>query len=66
MLAEFPYKLQEVHVPWTEKLFKVDETSKKLDDARRETFHSFVMKAMFLCKRARSDVQPAFPFSPLA
>jgi hypothetical protein len=63
MLAEFPYKLQgEVHVPWTEKLFKVDETSKKLDDKRRETFHSFVMKAMFLCKRARSDVQPAISF----
>jgi hypothetical protein len=63
MLADFPYKLQgEVNVPWTEKLFKVDETSKKLDDKRRETFHSFVMKAMFLCKRVRLDVQPAISF----
>jgi hypothetical protein len=63
MLANFPYKLQgEVNVPWTEKIFKVDKTSKKLDDKRREKFHSFVMKAMFLCKRARSDVQPAISF----
>jgi hypothetical protein len=62
-LAEFPYKLQgEVHVPWTDKLFKVDETSKRLDDKRQETFHSFGMKAMLLCKRARSDVQPAISF----
>jgi uroporphyrinogen-III decarboxylase len=63
MLAEFLYKLQgEVHVPWTEKLFKVNKTSKKLDNTRQERFHSFVMKAMFLCKRARSDVQPAISF----
>ena len=63
MLDDFPHKLQgNVSVPWSEKLFKVDETSKKLDDARRETFHSFVMKAMFLCKRGRPDVQPAISF----
>ena len=63
MLDEFPYKLQgNVQVPWSEKLFKVDETSKKLEDTRRETFHSFVMKAMFLCKRGRSDIQPAISF----
>jgi hypothetical protein len=63
MLEEFPHKLQgNVTVPWSEKLFKVDETSKKLEDSRRETFHSFVMKAMFLCKRGRSDVQPAISF----
>jgi hypothetical protein len=40
----------------------VDKTSKKLDDKRGETFYSCVMKAMFLCKRARSDVQPAISF----
>jgi hypothetical protein len=39
MLDEFPYKLQgNVQVPWSEKLFKVDESSKKLEDTRRETF----------------------------
>jgi hypothetical protein len=63
MLTNFPYKLQgEVYVPWTKKLFKVDETSKKLDHKRRERFHSFMMKAMFLCKRVRSDVQLAISF----
>jgi hypothetical protein len=63
MLDDFPHQLQgNVEVPWSEKLFKVDETSNKLEDKRRETFHSFVMKAMFLCKRGRSDIQPAISF----
>jgi hypothetical protein len=62
MLDDFPYKIEgQQTVPWNEKLFKVDDTP-KLDDAKRETFHSFVMKAMFLCKRGRSDVQPAISF----
>jgi hypothetical protein len=62
MLDDFPYEIKgKQTVPWNEKLFKVDE-SPKLDDAKRETFHSFVMKAMFICKRGRSDVQPAISF----
>jgi hypothetical protein len=48
--------------PWTEKLFKVNSESKNLDEERRGVFHTFVMKAMFLCKRARPDVNPAIGF----
>ena len=51
-----------VRCPWTEKLFKVDTTAKKLENNKREIFHSAVMKAMFLCKRGRTDVQPAITF----
>jgi hypothetical protein len=43
--------------PWTEKLFKVDETSPLLAKKSREIFHTFVMKGMFVCKRARQDIQ---------
>ena len=45
-----------------EKLFKINNDMKKLDDKQRDIFHTFVMKAMFLCKRARPDVSPAVTF----
>jgi hypothetical protein len=35
---------------------------KKLDGKRAMTFHTFVMKRMFLCKRARQDIQPGIAF----
>jgi len=47
---------------WTENLFKVDESSKRLGLEREETFHTFVMKGMFLCKRCRPEIQPAIAF----
>ena len=63
MEEDFPDDLSgNPKTPWTEKLFKVDKTSNKLSEHRRQIFHSFVMKGMFLCKRARSDVLPAFAF----
>jgi hypothetical protein len=62
MIKDFPEKLGVSQSPWTEKLMKVDETSKLLADKRREIFHTFVMKGMFLCKRARQDIQPAIVF----
>jgi len=36
--------------PWTKNLFKVDANSKQLGQERKETFHTFVMNGMFLCK----------------
>jgi hypothetical protein len=48
--------------PWNDKLFKVDEKSQKLGKKQAEEFHTFVAKALFLCKRARMDVQPAVSF----
>jgi len=34
--------------PWKEILFKVDESSKRLGQERKETFQTFVMKGMFV------------------
>jgi hypothetical protein len=63
MVTDFPEKLEGVGTfPWTNKLFTVDPKSKKLDGKRAMTFHTFVMKGMFLCKRARQDIQPGIAF----
>ncbi len=62
MINDFPYELGKTKCPWSESLFKVDETSKLLDVKRKKIFHTFVMKGMFLCKRARQDIQPAVTF----
>jgi len=52
MIEEFPQKVQGRNAtPWTENLFKVDANAKQLEQERKETFHTFVMKGMFLCKR---------------
>jgi hypothetical protein len=63
MVKDFPFELKSITTnPWTEKLFKVNNESKNLEDERRTIFHTFVMKAMFLCKRARPDVNPVVGF----
>ena len=63
MIKDFPYDIKSITTnPWTEKLFKVNNESKHLDDERRAIFHTFVMKAMFLCKRARPDINPVIGF----
>ena len=48
--------------PWTERLFKVDETSPQVDEETRGILHTFVMKNMFLVKRGRKDVLPGVTF----
>jgi hypothetical protein len=48
--------------PWSENLFKVNETSPKLPEDKAKTFHTFVMKGMFLCKRARQDLLPGIVY----
>ena len=63
MLEDFPYKVKPTKTaPWTEKLLKVQEDAKKLEEERRSIFHTFMMKAMFLCKRARPDIDQAIAF----
>ena len=63
MREEFPQKIKGRHAtPWTENLFKVDTNAKRLGQERKKTFHTFVMKGMFLCKRGRPDIQPAIEF----
>ena len=63
MIDEFPEKLKKgVKCPWTERLFKVDENSPKLDEKHKQTFHTFVIKGMFLSKRSRQDIQLCIVF----
>ena len=62
MISEFPEKLTKKNCPWNENLFKIDNTAKKLDNQKKQVFHTFVMKGMFLCKRARQDIQTGIAF----
>ena len=43
---------------WNDALFKVDDDSPLINEQKSETFHTFVMKGMFLVKRARLDLEP--------
>ena len=63
MIQDFPETLKKgVKCPWTERLFKVDENAPALDTVKAKTFHTFVMKGMFLSKRSRQDIQPCIVF----
>jgi hypothetical protein len=59
MLNGFPVKLGKRDVaktPAGDNLFHLG-TGAKLDTKRSEIFHTFVAKGLFLCKRARPDIQ---------
>ena len=51
-------EIKETSVPWNDKLFKVDEDSPKLQLEEAETFHTFVMKGMFLVKELVQTKKP--------
>lgn len=49
--------------PWNKNLFKVYDTSKKLNLEMSKIFYTYAMKGMLLCKRGRQDiVQPGIAF----
>ena len=61
MLQDFPIKFTKQQVattPASTTIFE-NEVGKLLEDGRRETFHTFVAKGLFLSKRARPDIQQA-------
>jgi hypothetical protein len=63
MTDEFPHNTKPTKTArWTENLLKVQEDSKKQEEEQRSIFHAFMMKAMFLCKRARPHVDQAIAF----
>ena len=64
MVKDFPDNLpkKKVMCPWTDKMFRIDENSKPLDEKHIEIFHMFIMKGMFVCKHARQDIQPGICF----
>ena len=67
MLEEFKYKhelkeIKRVSTPAADHLFEINPSSTKLENQKREEFHTTVAKALFLCKRTRPDLQPTVPF----
>ena len=60
MIRDFPEKLKSTDVAMTpagDGLFNEGQ-GKKLPTERAEAYHTSVAKGLFLCKRARPDVQP--------
>jgi hypothetical protein len=63
MLAKLPDDMNgEATTPAANHLFEVDESADKLDEETAQLFHHNVAKLLFLCKRARPDVQAAVAF----
>jgi hypothetical protein len=62
MVNDFPEGVSKSNYPWNENMFKVDNKSPLLCKEKRELFHTFLAKGLFLCKRARPDIQPAIAF----
>jgi hypothetical protein len=67
MLHEFKYMeeveaIKKVSTPAAEHLYNVNPKATELDNNKKEEFHTMVAKALFLCKRARPDLQPTVPF----
>ena len=60
MVDDFPVEFKPediVDSPATEDLFTKD-SSEQLGQEQAETFHTFVAKGLFVCKRARPDIHP--------
>jgi hypothetical protein len=63
MLEETPEDMDGVAAtPAGEHLFQVDHEAAQLDNAGSDLFHSITAKLLFLCKRARPDIQTPIAF----
>jgi hypothetical protein len=63
MLADLPEKFDgEAPTPAANHLFDVDDDSPSVDEKRAQFYHTYVAKTLFLCKRARPDLQTAIAF----
>ena len=63
MLADLPEEMNGgAPTPAANHLFDVDENQTKVDEKKAQFFHTYVAKALFLCKRARPDLQTAVAF----
>ena len=63
MLDEAPEDIGgEAATPASRYLFEVDEECTKLDAETADLFHHITAKLLFLCKRARPDIQTAVVF----
>ena len=62
MIVDFPVNItKKSSTPAGDKLMEVG-FGKLLDKQRAEAFHTTVAKGLFLCKRARPDIQPTIAF----
>ena len=63
LLDEAPEEFKgEATTPEAKHLFDVNEDCEKLEEERAIQFHHLVAKALFLCKRARPDLQLVVAF----
>ena len=63
MIEEFPEDIKKTAAtPASDFLFKINEEAELLNNKMKEDFHTFVAKGLFLCKRARPDIQTTIAF----
>jgi len=63
MIDTFPVEIKiGSKTPASEGLFKVNDASPKLNDRRKEQFHTTVAKGLFVSKRARPDICTTIAF----
>jgi hypothetical protein len=65
MLADLPEDADmdgESPTPAANHLFQVNDKQPKVDEKKAQLFHTYVAKSLFLCKRARPDIQTAVAF----
>ena len=63
MVQEFPEELNiKEKTSYNDSLFKVSIKSPMLDAEKAKSFHSFMIKKIFLVKRARSDLKSSLHF----
>ena len=66
MLEDFPEQSEigdyKANTPAAEHLFKVDAHGERLDSGKSDTFHTYVAKGLFACKRSRNDIMLAIGF----
>jgi hypothetical protein len=63
MIKDLPEEFDgESPTPAGNDLFKVDVNSPPVDEKRAQTYHTYVAKTLFICKRARPDLQTAVSF----
>ena len=66
MIEDFPYPkeiMTKIQTPAANHLFKTRDNCPKLPKDKAEAFHTWVAKGLFLCQRARLDIQTAVAFS---
>ena len=62
MKEDFPCQTNKTLKAWNYTLFSVNANSPRLDKEKSDTFHTFTMRCMFLCKRGQPDVEAEVGF----